>query len=51
VKRRPIGRHKVDRSGLGTRFVVYTATAKLRRGGNGVETPSAVTGPTGDESF
>ena len=34
-----------------TRFVVYTATAKLRRGGNGVETPSALTGPTGDESF
>jgi hypothetical protein len=34
-----------------TRFVVYTTTAKLRRGGNGVETRSAVTGPTGDESF
>ena len=34
-----------------TRFVVYTATAKLRRGGNGVATPSAVTGPTRDESF
>ena len=34
-----------------TRFVVYTATAKLRRGGNGVTTRSAVTGPTGEESF
>jgi hypothetical protein len=34
-----------------TRFVVYTATAKLRRGGNGVETPAALTGPTGEESF
>jgi hypothetical protein len=34
-----------------TRFVVYTATAKLRRGGNPIETRSAVTGPTGEESF
>jgi hypothetical protein len=34
-----------------TRFVVYTATAKLRRGGNPIETRSAVTGPSGEESF
>lgn len=34
-----------------TRFVVYTATAKLRRGGNSVAVRSAVTGPTGDEQF
>lgn len=34
-----------------TRFVVYTATAKLRRGGNGVAVRSAVTGPSGDEQF
>lgn len=34
-----------------TRFVVYTATAKLRREGNGVVNRTALTGPTGDESF
>jgi Catalase len=38
-----------------TRFVVYSATAKLRREGNypGAEPPkgTALTGPTGDESF
>lgn len=34
-----------------TRFVVYTATAKLRREGNGVQTRTAFTGPTGDETF
>ena len=34
-----------------TRFVVYTATAKIRRGGNSVATRTAVIGPTGDESF
>lgn len=34
-----------------TRFVVYTATAKLRRAGNHPPTGSALTGPTGEESF
>lgn len=34
-----------------TRFVVYTATAKLRREGNGVVNRTALTGPTGDESI
>ncbi len=34
-----------------TRFVVYTATAKLRREGNHPPTGSALTGPTGDERF
>ena len=38
-----------------TRFVVYSATAKLRREGNypGAQPPtgSALTGPTGDEKF
>ncbi|HSO40584.1 MAG TPA: hypothetical protein VLT33_48990 [Labilithrix sp.] len=34
-----------------TRFVVYTATAKLRRDGNHPPTGTALTGPSGDESF
>jgi Catalase len=34
-----------------TRFVVYTATAKLRREGNHPPTGTALTGPTGEERF
>jgi hypothetical protein len=34
-----------------TRLVVYSATAKLRREGNMVQTPAALHGPNGDERF
>jgi len=34
-----------------TRFVVYMATAKLHRDGNHPPTGTALTGPSGDESF